>query len=230
MNLLVFLDVETSGLPLWNKPSSDPEQPHICQAAAVLVDEDTRDVISSFDMIAKPDGWIIPDETAEIHGITTERASEVGVNECLIVSAIWELCSRASHFVAHNAPFERRLIRIALKRFMGDDEADIWKLMPAKCTQKEATALMDLPPTAKMKAAGRHHKKTANLSEAYEFFTGEPLKEAHTALADTLACMKIYFHMKDLGKSELAPDPDPDGVSASKWNDPDGDDDGDLFP
>ncbi len=223
MNLIYFYDTETSGLPLFKKPSSDPEQPHIVQAAAVLVDADSRDIISSFDLIAIPDGWEIPDEVTEIHGITEEYALDVGVPEMQIAEMIYSFALAANQRIGHNQPFDARIVRIALKRFVGAVEADIWKGQPAGCTQKQATALMDLPPTEKMKAAGRMHKKTANLAEAYEHFTGKVLEEAHSALADTLACMAVFWAIKDLGKPEPASEPE---KVAPK---PTGDDDGVSF-
>ncbi|HEY8351659.1 MAG TPA: hypothetical protein VIK87_03855, partial [Sphingomonadales bacterium] len=61
---ILFYDTETTGLPLFSEPSSDPRQPHIVQAAAVLVDAGTRKAISSINLISRPDGWEIPEEVA----------------------------------------------------------------------------------------------------------------------------------------------------------------------
>ena len=77
----LFYDTETTGLPDWHQPSDGPQQPHIVQLAACLVDLDTRETIDSMDMIIRPDGWVIPDDVAEVHGITTERATAEGCNE-----------------------------------------------------------------------------------------------------------------------------------------------------
>ena len=207
MNLIMVYDTETSGLPDWSAPSSAEHQPHICQAAAILVDADTRAVISSFDLTAKPDGWEIPDEVAEIHGITTERALAVGVPEMHVVSALWAFMQIAQRRIGHNQSFDARIVRIALKRFTDDEAADEWKAMPAECTQKMATPIVKMAPTAKMLAAGRHHPKTVKLSEAYEFFIGKPLEGAHTAMADTLACAAVYWAIKDQEQAQPAPDP-----------------------
>src|SRR3546814_8588471 len=51
-----------------------------------------------------------------------------------------------------------------------------------------------------MLAVGRTHHKNPNLGEAYEFFTGEKLQNAHSAMADVLGCIAVYFGVKD--KSE----------------------------
>ncbi len=47
-----------------------------------------------------------------------------------------------------------------------------------------------------MKAAKRFHHKSANLSEAYRFFTGLELVNAHSAMADVQACAAVYFAIK----------------------------------
>ena len=65
MNPALFFDTETTGLPLFKEPSEHPDQPHLVQLAASLVDLDTRAVLSSIDVIVKPDGWTIPDEPAQ---------------------------------------------------------------------------------------------------------------------------------------------------------------------
>lgn len=77
----LFFDTETSGLPRWKEPSESPDQPHIVQLAAELVDLETREVLESMDVIVKPDGWTISAEMTAIHSITQEHALEVGIPE-----------------------------------------------------------------------------------------------------------------------------------------------------
>lgn len=199
MKPIMFYDTETTGFPLWSERSSDPRQPHIVQAAAILVDEDTRKIISSFDLTAKPAGWEIPDDVAKIHGITMERALAIGVPEMHIVSSLYAFMQIAARRIGHNQPFDARIVRIALKRFTDDDAVDQWKAMSAECTQKLATPIVNLPPSEKMLAAGRRNPKTVKLSEAYKFFMGKPLEGAHSAMADTVACMDVYWAIKDGG-------------------------------
>lgn len=197
----LFYDTETSGLPLFNDPSEDPRQPHIVQLGARLVDLDTRDVISTIDLIVQPDGWEIPDDVASVHGITTDYAKAVGVPEPVALAvfcALWERCD--DRRIAHNQPFDARIVRIGLKRFAGVpglSDPDAWKAGGYECTATMSTPILNLPPTAKMIAARRTHAKTPNLREAYEFFTGQKLENAHSALADVDACITCYFAMID---------------------------------
>lgn len=201
MNLIYFYDFETTGFPLWAKPSSDPGQPHIVQCAAVMVDADTRETIQSFDLIAKPDGWDIPEEVAKIHGITTEGALAAGLPEELVISALLTFHSIASLRIGHNQPFDARIMRIALKRFKrfaSEAVADDWRAGESFCTQSASTPICKLPPSPKMLAAGRNGNKTANLGEAYQHFMGKPMENAHTAMGDVLATMAVYWAIQDM--------------------------------
>lgn len=77
------------------------------------------------------------------------------------------------------------------------EEADIWKVGKAECTQILSTPILKLPPTPKMIAARRNHHKSANLGEAFRFFAGRDLDGAHNALVDVNACMAVWFAVKD---------------------------------
>lgn len=194
---LFFYDTETTGIPLFDQPSDDPRQPHLVQVAAVVVDSDTKQVVHGIDMIVRPDGWVIPEDVAAVHGITTERAMAVGVPEALVVDVLWDLWLTTHLRVAHNQSFDARLVRIALKRFRNDELADQWKEGPAECTARMATPICALPPTDRMKAAKRFHHKTPSLSEAHQHLLGRPLENAHSALADVRGCIDIYWAMKE---------------------------------
>lgn len=206
MKTALFFDTETTGLPLFSEPSEDPRQPHMAQLAACLVDLDTCETIASVDLIVRPDGWTIPDDVAAVHGITTEHAQRVGVSESMALGMLLELWNEADPRlrIAHNETFDARIVRIALMRYEDAGLADRWKAAPAKCTAKMATPVMKLPPTERMRAAGRNHFKTPNLGEAYQFFTGMQLAGAHRAMVDVQACMAIFFAMQDAPAAKAA--------------------------
>jgi DNA polymerase III subunit epsilon len=202
-NLMVAYDSETTGLPLWKLPSEHPDQPHIVQLAACLFDVDTRKVLSTLDVMVRPDGWLIPDEVSAIHGITTEMAADLGVPESLAVEMLLDLVGDRTR-IGHNEPFDARMVRIACMRHFEPSQADAWKEGDAECTQKMATPILRIPPTDRMKAAGFTKFKTANLREAVLHFTGKPLENAHSALADVHGCMSVWFAIKDLQAQERA--------------------------
>ncbi len=178
MDLKLFYDTETTGIPDWHAPSDGDQQPHIVQLAALLVDVDTQQTIQSLNLIVKPDGWEIPQEITDIHGITTEYAQAVGIPERQALEtflALWNGRER----IAHNQSFDARIIRIATKRYSSEDVIDAWKEGPADCTGRLTRPILELP-------------KMPKLSEACEHF-GIELTDAHTAVADATACRDLYF-------------------------------------
>lgn len=207
MNPAVVFDFETSGLPLFEQPSEHPDQPHIVQLGAMLVDLDTRRELAVVDLIVRPDGWTIPEEVAKVHGITQEMAMDVGVREEVVVDALlalWQSEGGAQRLrIAHNESFDARIMRIAIKRLieprspaLAQPLSDVWKAGKAECTARLATPICKLPPTDRMRAAKRFHHKTPNLSEAYLHFTGQALEGAHNAMVDVRACAAVYFAIK----------------------------------
>lgn len=196
MDTILIYDTETTGLPKFSLPSDDPSQPHIMQIAAQLCNVDTREVLASMDFLIKPDGWTIPDDVAALTGITTEKAMEFGLPIRTVLPFFLSMWKKATlHRVAHNESFDMRMVRIEIKRDRGYDEgfADVWKAAPAFCTCTSSTKIVNLPPTPKMIAANRNTPKQPNLSEAYKYFTGLELVNAHNAATDIMACKEVYF-------------------------------------
>jgi DNA polymerase-3 subunit epsilon len=191
MKQVIFYDTETTGLPDWKSPSGSENQPHIVQLGAILCDMESREIQQELDVIIKPDGWEIPDDTIEVHGITNERAMEEGIPELEAVERFLEMRGQ-HHRVAHNRTFDQRIIRIALKRYYSEDEQDVW----AEKDDHECTMLM-AKPIMKLQPKGRYGYKNPRLEQAYEYFTGKELQNAHTAMADARACMEIYFAILD---------------------------------
>lgn len=205
MSLLLCYDTETTGLPVFDLPSADPRQPHMAQLAAVLFEEKSREVVASIDVVVRPSGWIIPDDVSAIHGITTQRAMQVGVGEATALSLFDELWLTADKRLAYNESFDARIMRIAYKRYRNDAEADTWKAGPAICAARLATPIMNMAPTEAMVATGRRHAKMPKLSEAFEHFTGKPLENAHSAIVDVRAAMEVYFRIMDRAKEPTKP-------------------------
>lgn len=197
MPLALFYDTETTGLPLFKEPSDDPGQPHIVQVAAALVDVQSRMTLASFDLTICPDGWEIPEEVTAIHGVSTEHAKSVGVPESVAVNMLLALWEKSDFRIAHNQQFDQRIIRIGLKRFSTDDQVERWSNGAVECTALMSTAHCKLPPTDKMKAAGRNNHKMPKLIEAYQHFFGEEFDGQHTAVGDVIACTHVYFAIQD---------------------------------
>jgi len=198
MDTILLYDTETNGLPQWSLPSEDPSQPHVTQLAAELCDERSGNTIAMMDVLIKPDNWTIPDDLAELTGITTERALAEGIPLSDALQQFTRMWRRAAMRVGHNESFDARMLRIEYFRVLPIDDPfhDEWKGGAAFCTQGKSTKILNLPPTAKMLAAGRKHAKSPNLGEAYQHFTGRQLEGAHNAAVDLAATKAVYYGIK----------------------------------
>lgn len=198
MKTILFYDNETTGLPLYGQPSTDPKQPRVTQLAAELCVEETGETLEQLDLIILPDGWTIPDDIAALTGLSTERALAEGVAADSVIQSFIELWKRAMLRAAHNESFDMRMLRIELVRSAtyanqlvdGKPFADHWKAGMSFCTQGNSTKIVNAARPAGEK------KKTASLAEAYKHFTGEELVGAHNAGNDVRACKAIYYGIK----------------------------------
>lgn len=216
MKTILFYDTETTGLPNWSAPSEDPSQPRILELAAELCDETTGLTLGQINVIIRPDDWVIPQEIIDLTGITQQQAQAFGVPMESALPSFLELWANADQRCGHNESFDMRMIRIEIMRharYMGEQMltddgsvpfADYWKKSPAYCTQGSSVKIINLPPTAKMVAAGRNNPKSPNLAEAYEFFSGQKLEGAHRAMADVHACKAVYYGIKNHGMKQAA--------------------------
>lgn len=195
MKPTLVYDTETNGLPQWSLPSEDPSQPHITQLCAELFDEHSGDTLAYMDVLIRPVGWSIPRELEDMTGITNERADRFGVPIMAALSLFFRMWRLSQLRVAHNESFDARMVRIEMMRELerADPIHDQWKAGPSFCTQTKSTKIVNLPPSAKMLAAGRKTPKSPNLGEAYRFFTGNELKGAHNAAVDVDGCKQVYF-------------------------------------
>lgn len=177
MSRLFVFDTETSGMPDWKNPSDGPQQPHLVEVGALVVDADTYQIIHSLSVIVRPDGWMIDEEVAGIHGITHERAMDVGIPEAAALAIAMELWRGCDRRVGYNQSFDARIFRIALKRFM-PDEAEAFKAAPAECCMLHA-----------QKVVGGKFPK---LADAYRHFIGAELEDAHSAYGDAMATARLH--------------------------------------
>ena len=78
--MYLFFDTETTGLPKnFKAPITDFDNwPRLVQLAWQNYDM-KGELLSSFNLIIKPEGFVISEEVAKIHRITQERAMAEGI-------------------------------------------------------------------------------------------------------------------------------------------------------
>lgn len=189
---IVSFDFETTGIPNWKIPSDSEEQPHIVELGAILADASTGKIHSKLSFIVKPDGWTIPQETIDVHGITNEMADEQGIPEKDVANHLLSLCEQSNfNRCCHNRTFDQRIFRIALKRYR-PEMLDRWAEKDNfTCTMWGSKDLCKIP-----KKSGKGYK-LPTLSEAHEILLGEPVYGAHRAITDAEACLDIFLAIQN---------------------------------
>ncbi|MBK8193809.1 MAG: 3'-5' exonuclease [Lewinellaceae bacterium] len=188
--MYLFFDTETTGLPLsWNAPASNTSNwPRMVQLACLLTDPDGI-IIEQRNFIIKPEGYTIPSEASNIHGITTERANREGLDLNASLSDFSSLLVRATHLVAHNMEFDEKIVGAEFHRKFGADP------LPSKakfCTMKNPQVIehCSIPPFR----YGSY--KWPKLSELHKKLFGVDFDEAHDASVDIKATAKCFFELR----------------------------------
>lgn len=191
-NSIVFFDTETTGLPLWKEPSENVNQPHLVQLGAVEIDPDEEKIINKIDLIIQPEEWDIPEETQGVHGITHGYAKKHGVSEILAFGLFFDL-TRGKRVGAYNANFDKRIIRIAAKRYATEEVTALLKEQDYICPMIMAKGIV--------RARGKNGQlKNPKLEEAIEHFSGIKPEGMHNAYTDALAAAYVYLSITSPGE------------------------------
>jgi len=191
--MYLFFDTETTGLPRnWKAPVSDVNNwPRMVQLAFLAYDSDGR-LISSGDFIIKPNGFIIPQEAAKVHGITTDIALREGQALIKVLQEFSSLASQASYLVAHNMSFDEKIIGA---EFIRSNMPDIVTTKRRICTKEKSTNFCGID--------GPYGYKWPKLSELYYKLFRTNFEEAHNAAADVQATAKCFWELKRIGEIKL---------------------------
>jgi DNA polymerase III epsilon subunit-like protein len=187
--MYVFLDTETSGLPgRWSAPASDiANWPRLVQVAWLCCDADGQ-VTTSCEYLIKPQGFTISRRATQLHGITTDRARAEGVDLGPVLIELSAALRSAQTVVGHNLDFDLKVIQAEWIR------ADMKNAFARKrkcCTMKASTDYCRIP--------GPYGYKWPKLDELHRKLLGCSFDGAHGALADTEACMRCFFRLRELG-------------------------------
>lgn len=196
INDILFFDVETTGLPKkgYKWDTDYMEHPDIVSLAW-----SHRGVDKHF--IIKPNGWIIPDEATQIHGITTEIAMRDGKDLEFVLDQFYLDANKAPLICAHNIYFDSSMIKANTLKYMGkqyyDEQAE-----DALGKEKRIDTMMK---TVKFVGAKKENGsgKFPTLEELYDkLFPGESF-DAHDALEDVTALKRCLPELVNLGIIEL---------------------------
>lgn len=193
---LVF-DTETTGLPKdFKAPITDTDNwPRVVQIAWQLHGE-KGELIEQVEYLIQPDGFDIPFESEQIHGISTALAQRDGVPLKEAMDHFVRTLNTSKFNVGQNVGFDINVVGCELYRL--GIESPITEL-PVLDTCNEYTAEMCKIP------GGRGGKfKLPTLTELHQHLFGTPFGEAHNATADVEATARCFLELVRLGEYQKA--------------------------
>lgn len=185
--MILFFDTETTGKADFRAEPDAPHQPRLVQFAALLC-EDNGDEVGLASLIIRPHQFTIPADASAIHGITTQKALDCGVHLESALDLFVSWSTAAKPIVAHNIQFDRWILLGEMMRSGAIKPEYIFH--DGFCTMKAMTQMCKLP-------GNYGDYKWPKLIEAYRHCFGCDFDKAHDALADVLACKKVYFWLKN---------------------------------
>ena len=194
--MFLIFDTETTGLPRdYKAPLTDFDNwPRMVQVAWQIHDT-TGILISRNSIIVKPDGYTIPFNAVQIHGITNERAIEEGQDLKAVLLEFIEAVKQTKYLCGHNIEFDNNIIGAELLRCGLEN---ILSAMPFIDTKNDQTTEYCAIP------GGRGGKfKWPTLTELYTKLFNSKFDEAHNAAFDVLATGKVFFEIIKRGITKV---------------------------
>lgn len=186
----LFFDTETTGLPKnYKAPSSDTENwSRLVQIGYALWE--SGEIIHESESIIKPNGFEIPKEASDVHGITTEIALAKGKEISEVLDDFSYFLKYSDQIIGHNVQFDAKIVGAEFIRLGWKDLFEGKKLV---CTMLSSVEFCALPG----KYPGK--PKYPKLEELYWALFHEGFQQTHTALDDVTHTIECYTALVEKG-------------------------------
>ncbi|MEZ4947739.1 MAG: DNA polymerase III subunit alpha [Cyclobacteriaceae bacterium] len=184
--MYLIFDTETTGIP-HNKtaPITDLDNwPRLVQLAWQLHDN-KGGLLSQHSYIIQPDGFDIPFNAEQIHGISTKRAQEEGIELSKVMEIFIKDLDRTKLLVGHNIEFDINIIGAEYIR--QSLQPDFFLSLERLDTGIASTEFCQL----KGGIGGR--LKMPRLNELHHKLFGKDIEDAHDAAYDVDATARSFF-------------------------------------
>ena len=190
---IIVLDTETTGLPKnYKAPVTDSENwPRLVQIAWEVYENDGTQVDQA-EYIITPNGFDIPDEVANIHGITTQRAFDEGISLDTVLVLLANDLERADLVVSHNIAYDEKILG-----------AEFWREWKKNPLEQNKTACTMVASVDYCAIPGPYGNKWPKLAELYRVLFAEVLEGEHNAVVDCAAAARCFWELVRLGVMEV---------------------------
>ncbi|WP_424492428.1 DNA polymerase III subunit alpha [Salinimicrobium sp. GXAS 041] len=186
--MYLIFDTETTGLPKrWDAPLTDSDNWPRCIQIAWQIHDEMGNLVENQDYLVQPEGFNIPYDAEQVHGISTELAQQQGAPLKEVLEKFQKALSRSKFVVGQNVGFD---VNIMGAEFYREQMENTLQELQVLDTCTENTAQLCCIP------GGRGGKfKLPTLTELHEFLFNEPFAEAHNATADVEATTRCFLEL-----------------------------------
>ena len=170
---MVVIDFETT--------ATDPKEARIVEVGAVAFKD--GQIIGALSKLVNP-GIPVPEGARAVHGITDEELADAGSFKDVLAD-LYTVCECAMP-MAYNEPYDRTVLHCELDR-IGDYNADILAFDRKQTWIDPLVWVREFDKFVK----GKGRNKLTVTAERY----GIKLDNAHRAVADAEATMKVFMHI-----------------------------------
>lgn len=187
--MFLIFDTETTGLPKsWKAPLTDTDNwPRMVQLAWQMHDK-KGNFIAAKNHVVYPDGYTIPQEVVKVHGITTEKAREIGVPLKTVLTDFMSDVAKSQFVIGHNVNFDINIVGCELVRMEMPEDLSKHPLID---TMEGSKVFCDLRKKGNL--------KNPTLTELHIKLFGIRFEEAHNAAADVEATSRCFLELIRVG-------------------------------
>lgn len=196
-NIKLFIDTETTGLPLNNNlPYTDLKNwPYLVQVA-LIIEDDNYGILAKRNIILKPNGYTIPESATKIHGISNERAVKNGEDRDKVISFLDLALYKSDIIIGHNVSFDLNVIKSEIIRTKGIENALFKKKKHIVIdTMKMGRNICKIPNLSfhtRLSLPNKYPK----LDELYYKLFNKHFNNQHDVMADVQAVYDCYYELK----------------------------------
>jgi DNA polymerase III epsilon subunit-like protein len=144
--------------------------------------------IETKEYIIRPENFEIPEESSNIHGITTDKALAEGIELSIVLNELYQKITSSTIVVAHNISFDEKILGAEFLRKNLNNVLDIKRKI---CTMKSSVNYCAIP-----NQYGKY--KWPKLEELHKKLFNKNFDNAHNALADIQATADCFWKLKAL--------------------------------
>lgn len=196
-NVRLFIDTETTGLPLNDNLSYTEldNWPYLVQVA-LIIEDDNYGILARRNIILKPNGYIIPESSTKIHGITHEWAAKNGEERDKVISFLDLVLCNSDIIIGHNVSFDLNVIKSEIIRVKGVENALFTKKKHSVVDTMMLGVNICKIPNLSFHTRKIQSYKYPKLDELYYKLFNKHFDNQHDAMADIQATYDCYYELK----------------------------------